>query len=338
MDKYYSVIIPFHGKKESLEIVLSSLESANYSKKETILVNDGSGYDLSSIVEKFHCSLINLSQRKGPSFARNLGAKEAKFKNLIFLDSDIIVPDDCFVKINDFLDNKSVSVVNCLVSTNIPCDGFFSQYENILFRYDILKGARDTVYTFFCVVKIDCFWKVGGFDERVPLPYADDVILGWKLRNIGCKFGLIEEIEVQHYKRMTLLKFISYRFLHAYYWGKYFIIYRRLLKSLKAFNKKEGFLTVATIFIFFGLIYFKLFNLSTTIFIFLGLFMGVNFNFLRSILRNKGFLFTIKSIWITIFQYIIYSIGAIIGMISGFLQEAKSKFLKILRHEIGRTN
>lgn len=330
MNRYYSVIIPFHDNKEILEKVLYSLENTNYPQKEIILVNDDSQCELGSIIEKFQCRLINVPQRKGPSFARNLGAKEAKFKNLIFLDSDIIVPNDCFVKINDFLDNGSVAVINCLVSSYVPYNDFFSQYANMLYRYSVLKGGRSTIFTSFSVVKADCFWETGGFDESVSLPYADDVILGWKLRNKGCTFNLIEEVEVEHYKRMTFFSFVVYRFLHAYYWGRYFIIYKRMLKSLEAFNKKEGVLTAVTIFIFFALIYFKLFSLSTTMFIFLGLLIGVNFNFLRFLLRKKGFLFTFKSLWITIFQYTIYSIGAIIGIISGFFTRGKfSKISKI---------
>ena len=324
MDKYYSVIIPFHGKKESLEIVLSSLESANYSKKETILVNDGSGYDLSSIAEKFRCKLINIPERRGPSFARNRRAEAAHFENLVFLDSDVIIPKDCFAKINNLLHNDpSVSVVNCWVSSHIPYSNFFSQYLNLLYKHSILKGGEKTIYTSFCVVKAGWFGKIGGFDESVPRQYADDLILGWKLYDQTAKFALLKEIEVEHYKKVTFIPSVLYWFFHGYYWGKYSVIYRKRLKTQKLFHRKEGILTVIAMFLFLLITYFGRYNLSFNILIFLCLIMGINFNFLRFIRRETDILFAFKSIWIIIFQHLVYLFSAILGILNGLLTRRK---------------
>lgn len=84
MNKRYSVIIPFHGDIEILEKVLYSLENTNYPQKEVILVNVGGKYELTPLVKKFQCRLINIPKRQGPSFARNTGGNSANFENLVF--------------------------------------------------------------------------------------------------------------------------------------------------------------------------------------------------------------------------------------------------------------
>lgn len=320
MDEYYSVIIPFHGKRESLEMALSSLESTNYSKKEMILINDGSGYDLSSIAEKFRCKLINIPERRGPSFARNRGAEVAHFENLVFLDSDIIVPKNCFVKINNFLHhNPSISVVNCWVSSNSPYSNFFSRYLNLLYKHSILKGGEKTIYTSFCAVKTDWFNKVGGFDESVPRQYADDMILGWKLYDQAAKFALLKEVEVEHCKKVTFIPSVLYWFFHGYYWGKYSVIYRKRLKTQKLFHRKEGILTVVALFLLLFINYFGRYNLFLNVLIFLCLFIGINFNFLKFVGRETNILFAFKSIWIIIFQHLVYLFSGISGILNGLL-------------------
>lgn len=331
MNLCYSVIIPFHGSMAILEKVLYSLGSTQYPKKEIIVVNDGTNYDFGAIVKKYQCELINLPQKRGPSFARNAGAKAANFEYLVFLDSDIVVPENCFAEINDFLkNNQSVSVANCWISSYSPYSNFFSQYINVMFRYNILKKGGNTVFSSFCVIAARPFWEVEGFDENVPLPYADDIVLGWKLYDKGCKFKLVDRIEATHYRRMTLLKLILGRFLHGYFYGKFYSIYRRKPNSFKSCLRTEGVIFPIMILIASILIYYRALSLPIGLLIVLGIFLGTHFNFLNFLLKEEGYLFTFKSIWIIIFQYIIYSIGGIVGIISGFFTKGKVvKNLKI---------
>lgn len=317
MQRNYSVIIPFHGDKEILEKVLDSIKNTDYPQKEIILVNDGSGHDLSSISKRFQCKLIDIPKRQGPSFARNRGAEAASFENLVFLDSDIIIPGDSFVKINDFLDKKSVPALNCAVSAQAPYANFSSQYANIFFRYSVLKDADNTIFTSFCVLKADSFRKAGGFDEKVPLAYADDLILGWKFRDNGYNFALMEGIEARHYKKMVFLKLIPYWFLHAYYMEKYFIIYKRISGSPKAFYKKEGPLSVIAFFLASLLACSGLYSLPAIIPVFFGILFIINFSFLNFIVKEKGFLFALRSLALITIQQIVYFIGAMMGALSG---------------------
>lgn len=327
MNRYYSVIIPFYGDKKILEKVLCALDETKYSYKEIIFVNDGSTQDLTPVISKFQCGVIDNRERRGPSFARNRGAAAAKFEYLIFLDSDIVVPHDCFIKINDFLDkNTDAAVINCLVSARCPYNDFFSRYSNIFFRYSILKAGYSAIFTSFCVVKSEFFHKVDGFDESIPFSYADDVVLGWKLYEKGYKFGIIKNLELRHYKKVIIQKVIPYWFSHAYYMEKYFMIYNKVLKFKKPLYKKEGLFTAfSSLFFLYLFFHGKGEYLFLYLFIFLLLITGVNFDFFRALLKEGGWLFLAKSIIVNIVQQLIYFGGAAAGLIIGFIKKKSYK-------------
>lgn len=319
MNFYYSVIIPFHGDIAILEKALYSLDMTQYPNKEIIVVNDGTGYDFTAVKAKYNLTLVNLPQRRGPSFARNAGARAANFEYFAFLDSDVMVPKDCFDKINGFLENnRSVSVANCLLSSFCPYGDFFSQYTNMIFRYVIFKNGNNTVYTHFCIINAKSFWQVEGFDERVPLQYGDDLVLGWRFSHKGHKLALIEGLGVIHHKRMTLLKFILWNFLHGYSYGKFYSIYKRRLKFFKYHvNKKGTLFLLGVIFLVAILIYAKIINATAGLLIGLGAFLKIHFDLLDFLFKEKGDLFVFKSIWLIILRHITYVSAAMAGMISG---------------------
>lgn len=317
MNFCYSVIIPFYGEIKILDIVLDSLKNTGYLNKEIIVVNDNPVCNLSLVTEKYGCNLVDLKRRSGPSFARNVGAKTAKYDYLVFLDADVIVPKDCFAKMNDFLNNnRKVSVANCLVSAYCPYINFISQYTNMIFRYSIVKESKNTVFTSFCVINKVSFWDVGGFEEVVSLPFSDDIVLGWKLYDQKYKFNLIDGLEVTHYKKMRLAKFILWRFLHGYFYGKFYIIYRRRIKFMKSGLKKES---IIFLFLFFLImVSSKELQFFHAVGIGFVCFLLTHFKWIKFFFREKGLLFVLESMPFTLAQYIVYFLGVVCGMVKGF--------------------
>ena len=106
MTEGYSVTIPFKGDPEVLKIVLESLQNQGEIIDEIIIVDDNTRCDLSFVKNISNCELINLPVSSGPSHARNVGAKYAKYENLFFLDADVLTPERCFEKIDQFLKKK----------------------------------------------------------------------------------------------------------------------------------------------------------------------------------------------------------------------------------------
>lgn len=99
-EKKITVIIPVHNGEHILKQCLDSIFDVNYSNFNVIVVNDCSSDRTASIANKYPCKIVNLTEQKGPGFARDRGVSLADGEIIAFLDSDCIVPKDWLCKIN----------------------------------------------------------------------------------------------------------------------------------------------------------------------------------------------------------------------------------------------
>ncbi len=82
-----SVLIPAYNSEKNIKETLESIKKSDYPNKEIIVIND-SDDKTPEIAESFGCKVIRNKKRKGKWFALNIGAKKAKGKFLMILDSD----------------------------------------------------------------------------------------------------------------------------------------------------------------------------------------------------------------------------------------------------------
>ncbi len=100
-----SVIIPVYNGQETIVQCLEALLGQDYPSEsyEILIVNDGSTDNTRQIIENYPVRLINLAENCGRIIARERGAKEAKYDNLLFVDARVVVARDILrqaVKIN----------------------------------------------------------------------------------------------------------------------------------------------------------------------------------------------------------------------------------------------
>lgn len=92
-----SVIIPVYNESKAIKLLLESIGEIGYPKSdyEVIVVNDGSTDNTSDIVKKFpFVRLINHEKNKGRYDARKTGMENAKYENLLYIDSRALVPKE----------------------------------------------------------------------------------------------------------------------------------------------------------------------------------------------------------------------------------------------------
>jgi glycosyltransferase involved in cell wall biosynthesis len=97
-----SIIIPTYNrclshddKRNPLIWCLSSVKQQNLEDLETIIVDDASTdltYEKMNQVEDIDLKYIRNKERKGSSMSRNIGAREARNKSILFIDDDCIFP------------------------------------------------------------------------------------------------------------------------------------------------------------------------------------------------------------------------------------------------------
>src|ERR1700676_4079912 len=72
-----SVIVPVYNSAGYLRTCLEHLRRSSLSDYECIVVDDGSTDASADVARQFGVTVLSTDKRRGPSFARNLGAKSA---------------------------------------------------------------------------------------------------------------------------------------------------------------------------------------------------------------------------------------------------------------------
>jgi glycosyltransferase involved in cell wall biosynthesis len=180
-----SVIIPTYNEKSVLGSCIESLGDQTLTDFEIIVVDDGSTDGTVEILRNLQLIIPNfrffVQKHKGAGAARNLGAKHAKGRILVFVDADMTFD-------RDFIRNLTLPIVEGLSKGTFSKEEYVSNWENIWARcWNINEGWEekrrhpknypDIQPVFRAILKSE-FDKVGGF---TPGGYDDDWSLSRKL-------------------------------------------------------------------------------------------------------------------------------------------------------------
>lgn len=170
-----SVIIPVYNEENYIEKCLSSLLSQTYKNLEIIVVDDGSTDNTVKIIKSFKKVSLLKGEHKGPGFSRNLGAKQAKGKILVFVDADMTFEKD-YIKnlISPMLENSSVigTTHDYEVATNTH------KPSSLLWGRIRVSPEHAHEVKIFRAIRRSNFLDMGGFDPKYG--YADDQTFYYK--------------------------------------------------------------------------------------------------------------------------------------------------------------
>lgn len=202
-----SIVIPTYNEKKDIENCLESLSKQSCKYIETIVVDDGSTDGTSK-------DLITLRQdHKGVGSARNLGAKNAKGKILVFVDADMTFD-------KDFIKNLVAPIISGQSKGTFSRDENVLNWNNVWSRcWNINEGWEDKKRhpknypdhqpVFRAILKSE-FDKVDGF---TPGGYDDD----WSLsRKLGYEATIAPNAIFYHKNPSTLVEVFN----HAKWVGK----------------------------------------------------------------------------------------------------------------------
>ena len=141
--------------------------------------------------------------------ARNLGAARTTGDVLVFVDSDVVVHPDSFVRIRTALEADSglAAIFGSYDAT--PADpGVVSQFRNLLHHHvhQQSAGRATTFWSGLGAVRRDAFLAVGGFDPRQRS--VEDIELGMRLHAGGWRIRLDPDLQGTHLKRWTLRRML----------------------------------------------------------------------------------------------------------------------------------
>jgi GT2 family glycosyltransferase len=143
------------------------------------------------------------------SAARNLGASRAHGDILVFVDADVEVHADAFVRIRAAFDDPELTAVFGAYDDEPAGGSVVSDFRNLLHHHvhHQSMGRATTFWTGLGAVRRDAFLSAGGFDETGA--WIRDIEFGMRLSRNGAMIVLDPTIQAKHLKRWTLTSMLE---------------------------------------------------------------------------------------------------------------------------------
>ncbi len=216
-----SVIIPAYNSASTIGECVDALKAQDFSKKEfeIIVVDDGSTDGTAGVAEKAGAKVF-AQQNAGPARARNLGAKNAKGRILLFTDADCIARKNWLSQmLRPFEDREVVGMQGAYKTMQQSLVARFAQLE-IEERYERMAQHADRldwIGSYSAAYRREDFFAAGGFDESFPKASGEDPELSYKLAKMGKKLVFNPKAIVYHTHPDTIFKYFKTKFYRAYY-------------------------------------------------------------------------------------------------------------------------
>jgi len=189
-----SIIIPAYNSEKIIYDCLNKiLEETKKIKSEIIVVDDKSTDKTVKIVKKIKkIKLIRLKKNRGVGNARNIGADNAKYENLCFIDSDIIISkNSIYYLLKRFHKNKNTGSVSATQNTNnLNKDNWTSNFVCLKSCYgtESIKVEKNfsSISSEFCIISKELFNNVGKWKALYGAG-GEEFDLGYKIRKLNKK-------------------------------------------------------------------------------------------------------------------------------------------------------
>ncbi len=214
----FSVIVPVFNRPDEIEELLESLSKQSFKDFEVVIVEDGSEIDCKKVVEKYTDKLTIkyfYKENEKPAIARNYGVERAEGEFVVFVDSDCIIPDDYFQKVNQNLDKDNVDVYGGPDAADPTFNNMQKAISYSMTAFlttgNIRGGEKvDKFYprSFNLGVKRAAFNEMGGFPVTKMHP-GEDMVFAIELIKRGYKTKLFKDSYVYHKRRNNLKSFFK---------------------------------------------------------------------------------------------------------------------------------
>jgi cellulose synthase/poly-beta-1,6-N-acetylglucosamine synthase-like glycosyltransferase len=214
----YSVIVPTFKRRDEVGELLESLIMSSFKDFEIILADGTPDKSLCDMVDSYRDRIaINHLHRPylGISESRNLGAAHAQGQYVLFFDSDCVIPNDYFEKVNRFIQAENPDAFggpDAAADNFTPVQKAISHTMTSMLTTGGIRGKKSHAggrfypRSFNMGIKKDVFEKVNGF---ALLKVSEDIDLSIRMYKAGYKVCLVPEAHVFHKRRTDFKQFFK---------------------------------------------------------------------------------------------------------------------------------
>jgi glycosyltransferase involved in cell wall biosynthesis len=190
---YLSVVIPALNEDKFLPRLLKNLNNQSYRDFEVFVVDGNSQDSTAALTKSFPATYplkLITTKKRHVSHQRNLGARRATGKVLVFFDADTQIPKNYLEKIAHIFEAKRPHMVTTYMKADSvkPAEVLYCALSNLLIEIGrIVKTPL--AYGAAQAIKRPVFEDIGGFDET--LNFAEDSELFQQGLNYNYKFIVI---------------------------------------------------------------------------------------------------------------------------------------------------
>jgi cellulose synthase/poly-beta-1,6-N-acetylglucosamine synthase-like glycosyltransferase len=320
---FYSFIIPCFNRADEVHELLESfskLRKPGDTRFEIIFVDGSPTEILKAVIEGFADKLPVRHEHKPKlpiSPSRNLGAQLAKGDYLIFLDSDVILPEDYLISVESFLQKTSADSFG---GPDKAHESFTDTQKAISYAMTSflttggIRGGKQHMHKFnprgFNMgIRKSVFEAVNGYSS---MTCGEDIELSIRIIEAGYKVQLNPDAYVYHKRRSTFKSF----FRQVYRFGAARInIFQRHRSELKLTHMLPAafvlFLDIGIIASFFSPIVAKVFIAT------LGAYFLIIL--IDATIQNKSLKVGGMSVFASLLQLMGYGLGFISNAVAVFI-------------------
>lgn len=217
-----SIIIPAYNAERTLGACLQACLAQTHAETEVIVVDDGSSDGTASIAKSFSVHYLHQTNR-GPSAARNLGARGANGEILAYTDSDCVPEPDWIEQLLKGFKEKTVAVGGTYGIANPSSMLSRIVHAEIVARHERFGDTVDFLGSFNVAYKKIPFLAIGGFDESFRIASAEDNDLAYRLQDYGGELGFNRDAVVAHHHPERLLPYLRTQLRHGIWRMKLYV-------------------------------------------------------------------------------------------------------------------
>lgn len=304
----FSIIVPVYNRIDEVADLLESLSRQTVNNFELVLVEDGSTQPCKDVVKLYEGKFpiqYYYKENEGRSIARNYGMERAEGDYFIFFDSDCVVPDDYFEKLQV---QYEAMPVDCFGGPDAAHDSFSTTQKAINYsmtsflttggiRGGKISLEKFTPRTFNMGFARKVYESIGGFREM----FSEDIDMSTRIRNAGFSISLYPDQYVYHKRRVDFKKF----FRQVYVFGMSRITLKLLYPgSMKAVHFLPAVFVLGSIALILLAIFVSPYWILPLVAYLLAIFIAALF-------ATKSFVIALKAVPASVIQLSGYGLGFI---------------------------